>query len=233
MLRPATTTDSSATATASRRAGTPVRWALLGTLMLAVILVPFAVAGARMDAWSLAQLQALADRRAMVALLVVALLAADVLLPVPSSIVATLAGATLGMAAGALATCTGMVAGCVIAYGAGRWAGAPAAARLVGPGEAARLHELSRSHGAWVLVLTRAVPVLAEASTLMAGAARMPFARFLSVTTAANLGIALVYAAVGAFAASVQSFLLAVAGAVLVPLAARIALGRGTRSLPR
>lgn len=206
-----------------------MRWMLLSAVLLAIILVPFAVAGARMDAWSVAQLQALAERRMLVAMLVVALLAGDVLLPVPSSIVATAAGATLGFAGGALATTAGMVAGCALAYAAGRWAGAPAAARLVGAGEAARLHGLARRHGDWALVLARAVPVLAEASTLLAGAACMPFGRFLAVTTAANLGIAAVYAAVGAFAASVQSFLLAVAGAVLVPLAARLALGRRRR----
>jgi uncharacterized membrane protein YdjX (TVP38/TMEM64 family) len=199
---------------------------LLGALLLAVILVPFAVAGARMDAWSVARLQALADRRALVALLVAGLLAADVLLPVPSSIVATLAGATLGFAGGTLATLAGMTAGCALAYGIGRSVGAPAAARLVGADQAARLRPLARRHGDWGLVLTRAVPVLAEASTLMAGAAAMPFARFMAVTTAANLGIAAVYAAVGAFAASVQSFFLALAGAVLVPLAGRLLLAR-------
>lgn len=199
-----------------------LRWAILGAAILAVILVPFAVAGEGMDAWSVAQLRALADRPLLVALLVVALLAADVLLPVPSSIVATLAGLTLGFAGGAAAALAGMVAGCVVAYGVGRWAGAPAAERIVGADEVRRLNALARRHGGWSLAIARPVPVLAEASTLLAGAAAMPFGRFLAVTTAANLGVAAVYAAVGAYAANVQSFLLAVAGAVLVPLAGRL-----------
>lgn len=207
----------------------PLRWAMLGAAMLAFILVPFALAGERMDGWSVAQLRALGDRPLLVALLVVGLLAADVLLPVPSSIVATLAGVTLGFAGGAAATLAGMVAGCVVAYGVGRWAGAPAAERIVGASEVRRLHELARRHGGWSLALARPVPVLAEASTLLAGAAAMPFGRFLAVTTAANLGVAAAYAAVGAFAANVQSFLLAVAGAVLVPLAGRLLIALRTR----
>lgn len=207
-----------------------VRWVLLAVALLAVILLPFAVAGERMDAWSVAQLRALADRPALVALLVVALLTVDVLLPIPSSIVATLAGVTLGFAGGAAAAMAGMVAGCVVAYGVGRWAGAPAAERIVGPGEVRRLNALAQRHGGWSLAIARPVPVLAEASTLLAGAAAMPFGRFLAVTTAANLGIAIVYAAVGAFAANVQSFLLAVAGAVLVPLAGRLLTGLRPRS---
>jgi uncharacterized membrane protein YdjX (TVP38/TMEM64 family) len=201
-----------------------VRWAVLAAVLLALILVPFAVAGTYMDAWSVARLQSLAGRPAVVAALVVALLAADVLIPVPSSVVATLAGALLGFAGGLLANLLGMGAGCVAAYAIGRWAGAPAAGRIVGAGQVARLHALARHHGDWSLVLARPVPVLAEASTLLAGAAGMPFGRFMAVTTAANLGIAAAYAAIGAFAASMQSFLLAFAGAILVPVAAKLLL---------
>lgn len=198
------------------------RWAMLAAGLLALILVPFAVAGKTMDGWSVAQLRAAADQPLLVAALVVALLAVDVLLPVPSSIVATLAGAALGWTGGAAAALAGMVAGCVLAYGTGRWAGAPAAERIVGADGVRRLHALAGRHGGWSLAIARPVPVLAEASTLLAGAAAMPFGRFLAVTTAANAGVAMVYAGVGAFAADVQSFLLAVAGAVLVPLAARL-----------
>jgi uncharacterized membrane protein YdjX (TVP38/TMEM64 family) len=200
------------------------RWGLVAAAVLAVILGPFVVGGAHLDAWSVAWLDALADRPVVVAFLVVALLAGDVVLPVPSSIVATLSGATLGFAVGTAVNLAGLVAGCAVAYGIGRWARAPVVARLVGAGEAARLDGLASRHGDWALVLARPVPVLAEASTLLAGAAAMPVVRYFAVTTAANLGIAAVYAGVGAYAADVRSFLLAVAGAVLVPLAARFLL---------
>jgi uncharacterized membrane protein YdjX (TVP38/TMEM64 family) len=194
-------------------------WTLFAAVLLAAILVPFALAGDWMDAWSVARLQALAERPAAVAALVVGLLAGDVLLPVPSSIVATLSGAALGTVGGTLATFVGMSAGCAVAYAIGRTAGAGAVARMVGDAEAVRLRALAERHGAWSLALTRAVPVLAEASTLLAGAAAMPLGRYVAVTSAANLGIAAVYAAVGTHAANVRSFLLALAAAVGLPLA--------------
>jgi hypothetical protein len=63
----------------------------------------------------------------------------------------------------------------------------------------------------------RPVPVLAEASALIAGVARVPFMRYLTVTVLANAGISTVYSAVGANALRTDSFLLAFAGAVALP----------------
>jgi 3-dehydroquinate synthase len=87
----------------------------------------------------------------------------------------------------------------------------------VGENQLLRLESGFERWGDWVLVTTRAVPVLAEASTLAAGVARMPFGRFVGVTTLANAGISAVYSAVGAYAATTSSFLLALSAAVVVP----------------
>jgi hypothetical protein len=48
----------------------------------------------------------------------------------------------------------------------------------------------------------------------------MPWPSFLALAALSNLGISAAYAAVGAWSARVSSFLLAFAGAVLLPLAA-------------
>ena len=53
--------------------------------------------------------------------------------------------------------------------------------------------------------------------TLLAGVGRVPLGRFFALVTLSNVGISLAYAAVGAYAAGVQSFLLAFAGAVVLP----------------
>jgi 3-dehydroquinate synthase len=58
---------------------------------------------------------------------------------------------------------------------------------------------------------------LAEASVILAGVIGAPRRRFLALTSASNLGIAMVYAAVGAFAMEVQSFLLAFVAALALP----------------
>jgi membrane protein DedA with SNARE-associated domain len=74
-----------------------------------------------------------------------------------------------------------------------------------------------------VIVITRPVPVLAEASVLFAGMSRMPTGQFMLLTMLSNLGISAVYAAVGAFSANANSFLLAFAGSILIPLVAMLA----------
>ncbi|XXT17526.1 hypothetical protein WME94_45590 [Sorangium sp. So ce429] len=61
------------------------------------------------------------------------------------------------------------------------------------------------------------MPVLSEASVVVAGAGRMPLRAFFTVTALANLGISATYAAVGASAARLTSVLPLFAGIVLLP----------------
>ena len=137
-----------------------------------------------------------ADARApLFAALGALLLAADVLLPVPSSAVGLMLGARLGLLFG-FATCLlGLILGHVIGYGLGRlaprrWApSTPRAPSMLG------------------IFLSRPVPMLAEALALSAGATRMPIRHFLM---SAALGDA-VYAAV-----------LSAAGAELLPTGAYV-----------
>ena len=78
--------------------------------------------------------------------------------------------------------------------------------------------------------MCRPVPVLAEASVIFAGLVRAPFARFLAMTALSNLGIAVGYAAFGAFSMRVDSFLIAFLGALMIPglamLLARLTFGK-------
>lgn len=140
------------------------------------------------------------------------LLAGDVFLPVPSSILSTASGVLLGFLGGALTNIIGMTLGCWMGYRAGR----------VARGRADhRLESLWARHGEWTLILTRAVPVLAEAAVLFAGMTAMPMRRFLLLTTLANVGIGTLYAAVGAFAMEWNSFLGAFLGSLVVPALAQ------------
>jgi membrane protein DedA with SNARE-associated domain len=86
--------------------------------------------------------------------------------------------------------------------------------------------EHAERYGVWAVAVGRPVPVLAEASVLLAGTARLPFRRFLVVCSLSNLGISLVYAVAGALSATAGSFFLALAAAVVVPAVASLALRR-------
>src|SRR3954466_6286934 len=107
-----------------------MRWALLIGLMFALIIIPFLIFEKQFEAlgtW-------LAEGPAsgwLSASIIAALLALDVFLPVPSSIVSTGAGVLLGFWRGATVIWIGMTIGCGIAYAFGAKA-AGAARRVVG-----------------------------------------------------------------------------------------------------
>lgn len=207
-----------------------LRWLAVAGALLVFILIPFAIWEERF-----AELSASAARSGGPAAFAAlsGLLALDVVLPVPSSIVSTAAGSLFGLWKGAAASWTGMSAGCLLGYGLGLRAARRPAQRLLGSAEYDRAARATARYGAWTIVLFRAVPVLAEATVLFAGMTAMPMHAFLPAALLSNLGVSLAYAAVGAYAARVDSFLLAFAGATLVPglsmLAARL-IGSGRRS---
>ena len=184
--------------------------------MLAAIVVPFFLYEEPISRWTQEFVER-EDSRWVVGGVLGGLLATDLLLPIPSSLISTAAGYLLGLWAGSAVTWTGMTAACLIGYLLGATAGREVTRRFVGEEE---LQRASRAHGRfgdWVIVIFRAVPVLAEASVLFAGVARMPFGRFVLLTTLANLGIALTYSAVGAYALEVESFLPAFGAAIALP----------------
>lgn len=195
-----------------------MRWALLWIAIIGIVLLPFFLFEEPFNAFA-ADLTRGGVSPAIAATAIAALLAFDVLLPVPSSIVSAGAGVLLGFALGTTIVWTGMMAGCLVAYALGARASG-AAQRFVGAESLVRARELAARYGNWAIVLCRPVPVLAEATILAAGLVRAPLGRVLLLAGAANLGIAAGYAAVGAFAMHVDSFLLAFVGAILIPAVA-------------
>lgn len=114
------------------------------------------------------------------------LLAMDVLLPIPSSIVSTLLGARLGVAAGFAWACAGMVLGHMIGFALGRlWP-----ARFA--------PTLANAPSGWVIFVSRPVPVLAEAVALAAGATRVPLRTYALWCVAGDALYTLVLVANGA-----------------------------------
>jgi uncharacterized membrane protein YdjX (TVP38/TMEM64 family) len=198
-----------------------VRWAILIGLMFALIIIPFIMFEKQFEAlgtW-LAEGHASGWTSASI---IAALLALDVFLPVPSSIVSTGAGVLLGFWRGAAVIWIGMTVGCVIGYVFGVKA-AGAARKVVGADGLVRANSIMERYGNWALVVCRPIPVLAESSVVFAGLVRSPVQPFIWMTTLSNLGIALAYAAVGAFSMEVQSFLLTFLAALALPGLAMLA----------
>lgn len=197
-----------------------MRWLLLIGLMFALVIIPFILFEKQFEALGTWLAEGHASGWAS-ASIIAALLALDVFLPVPSSIVSTGAGVLLGFWRGAAVIWIGMTIGCVIGYVFGAKA-AGAARRLVGADGLARANQIMERHGNWALVVSRPIPVLAESSVVFAGIVRSPIRPFVWMTTLSNLGIALAYAAVGAFSMEMQSFLLTFVAALALPGAAML-----------
>lgn len=197
----------------SRVAGPRVRrFVLLGGLLLALVVVPFVLWGAAVEAWTEGALRA-EMRSWRAAVLLAALLASDVVLPVPSSVVSTAGGALFGAVGGTVISWAGMTAGCGLAWALGAAARRSVVDRIVGADRRV-VETFYARHGWWVVVGLRAVPVLAEASVVVAGAGRMPFATFLVATAFANLGISATYAVIGARVGDATSFAVAFGAAL-------------------
>jgi len=174
----------------------PSRTLLLGIALAILVIVPFVLFGDRLEAWAHALLL---DRRPAgfaPRALCVLLLAGDVVLPVPSSVLSTAAGLWWGLWQGALLSTLGMQLGSWLGF----WLGLRATAlrRWVGDDEASRLHRWFARHGEWIVVTLRPVPVLAEASAVFAGFSRMRAGRFSALSLVANACVSLFYAAAGA-----------------------------------
>ena len=176
------------------------RGRLLWIALFAAILIPFAIWGDTVEAYGAELLQD-AEPTPTLALTLTALLAGDLVLPVPSSVLAVGTGAVFGTVAGAAIIAVGFTLGGWIGFEVGRSAGRAGVARWVEDGQRERLEAFAAKHGLGLLVAMRAVPVLAEASVVVAGSSGMPRGRVLLVTTLANIVIAGIYAMAGSVAA--------------------------------
>jgi uncharacterized membrane protein YdjX (TVP38/TMEM64 family) len=191
-------------------------------LFLAVPIVPFLFLGEEFEAWVTrwfatdpAQAQ-VSDGMRM--LFVVGVLASDILLPIPSSAVSTWAGGALGIWLATLASWTGMTLGATFGFALARLFGSRFARRRAGERDINQMAGLARRYGPLALVLTRALPILAEACVLLMGASGLSWKRFFLPVAASNLMIALCYSAFGRFSQQYDLLPLAAVLSGTVPL---------------
>lgn len=185
-------------------------------IVLLLIVVPFAIFGQRLDAWVEYWLEK-EQRQTVLFGGVVGLLAGDIFLPTPSSLISTMAGWKLHWHVGGLASWLGMSLGAILGFGLARRVGW-AAAWLAREDDLRQMSELCQRFGPWMLVISRAVPVLAEASVLIVGMHRLSWRRFLPPVLLSNLGISLVYSCIGDFARAYGGLPLAVGASIALPV---------------
>lgn len=155
------------------------------------VIVPFLLFGEAVASWSEAHF---AGPGAEIALGVsgAALLASDPILPIPSSIVATLLGAKLGFWSAVMSIWAGLTAGAALGIIIGR------GGAYVAPRPPARIEAWMKQNGLAAVLICRPVPVLAEVSLVIAGVTGIQLKRIIGWLCAANLALAILYSGSGA-----------------------------------
>jgi membrane protein DedA with SNARE-associated domain len=202
-------------------------------VVLAVPIVPFLIFGQAGVERAIETWRENPPPPLFIAAAVIGLLATDIFLPIPSSLVSTLAGWQLGALAGTAASWAGMSLGAAIGFALAQYFGQPAVAWLTRPGDLARTRQLAERFGPALLVLGRGVPVLAEATVLLLGMHGMSWRRFLPPVLLANLGLALAYSVFGQIAERYQWLPLALAIAIALPVAMIAAFRAFAKPIPQ
>ena len=128
----------------------------------------------------------------------IALLAADLVLPIPATAVLAALGAVYGTWIGGLAGTTGGVLSGWIGYGACASLGPRAARFLLGDEGLDRARTWFGRVGPWIVIVSRWTVILPEATVCMAGLVRMPFRKFSGALVIGTLPWAFAYARLGA-----------------------------------
>lgn len=171
------------------------RFLILVLYLGLLLVVPFLIWGPGMDhLWTMNRLESYGQWAWLVGL---GLLASDLLLPLPSTVVMSGLGYVYGVALGGLLAASGAFGSAVIAYALCRWMGEPMARRLAGERGLAEGQALFDRCGGWIVALSRWLPLIAEIVACLAGMTRMPWKRFLFAAGCGCLPLGFAFAWVG------------------------------------
>lgn len=129
----------------------------------------------------------------------IALICADLLLPVPQSSVVTALGIIYGAVLGGVVGAVGLITAGLGAYALMRTSARPLIVRLAGESALQRMQVFFERAGAWAIVLSRSLPYsVPEALVCLAGLAGMPLRKFSLAMVLGSVPTAFVYAGIGA-----------------------------------
>jgi uncharacterized membrane protein YdjX (TVP38/TMEM64 family) len=128
----------------------------------------------------------------------VGLLILDVVAPVPASIVMLANGMLFGPVWGSLLSVAGGWGAAVVGYWIGR-RGERAGQRWLGATSLARAGMFFQKYGLLAVIVSRPIPILAEAVTIIAGMSRMPARTFFLAVMLGLLPTAVIYGVAGAY----------------------------------
>ena len=129
----------------------------------------------------------------------IALISADLVLPIPQTAVIAALGIIYGTLLGGALGSFGLIAGGLLGYGLMLTSARRLVQGFVGPQSLHKMESFFDQSGAWAIVLTRSLPYsVPEAMILLAGLAGMPMKKFTAALITGSVPTAFVFAAIGA-----------------------------------
>lgn len=127
----------------------------------------------------------------------IGLLLADLLLPIPGTIVMSALGAVYGFWLGGLIASAGSMLAGIFGYGVGHFFDEKTAKKWLGEKDFVRGHKLFSKSGPWMVAISRALPILPEVLACMAGLVRMRFGKFLLALACGSVPMGFLFAWIG------------------------------------
>lgn len=127
----------------------------------------------------------------------IVLLMADLLLPLPATLIMSALGYIYGPVYGGLLSALGSFMAGSLGYWLCRWMGEKAAITLLGQKDYDKGRNLANKVGGWIVVLSRWLPVFPEVVSCMAGLTRMRAGYFHLALLCGSVPLGFTYALVG------------------------------------
>lgn len=147
--------------------------------------------------------------------LIITLLAIDLFLPIPSSIIMVLSGVVLGTFWGAIASFIGAILSAIIGFGLCRRLGQKAFDRFIGTEDTENIKKWFNDYGLLAIIISRPVPMLTEILSCLAGLSHIKFLPFIIASTLGTLPICFIYSYAGSSGKDATTF--AVLIALVIP----------------
>jgi uncharacterized membrane protein YdjX (TVP38/TMEM64 family) len=145
----------------------------------------------------LEQLRASPHGSALGALAIVGLLAGDLLLPIPSSVVMALSGKFYGVLTGALVSFAGSMLCVLLGFGLCRAGGRARMEAFMGQQDLRRIDGWLERYGVALILVSRPVPMLTEVLSCAAGLSAMRARTFVIASALGHFPVCLLYAYIG------------------------------------
>lgn len=186
-------------------------------LLAALVLIPFGIWGEGLEIMfsqegTISLLKSYGNWAWLVGM---GLLMADLLLPLPNSLIMSAFGYVYGWFWGGLLAVAGSFLAGALGYELCRRIGEKAVSWILGEKDRSRGEKLFSTSGGWLVALSRWLPVLTEVVACLAGLNRMPPRRFYLSLFAGTLPLGFTYAAIGAV--GVENPTWAIVVSVLLP----------------